>query len=286
MTVTPIFPKLSTTTPILPQPSKDYPDTFDNQAILKELEVVQERLSSDEASEYISSLESREKLQQLEIEKGELTTLLASIASGSFIAGLTTCSLAWLGLLLTWKPATRLEKVARAIKLINSILEEFETMEVETLPFIKVPRYQPIDLFIRFPGKEFALFAIRSFGKSKIVYNEQKQALYYKRIKNGIKKWEPDPLMELSEQAYWLRKNKRELFGNSKGVRKPMAKVLIVWNQTQIDTHEEHLYATIGGKKFLFIPREGGACYVIHSTQVIDFIHAWLVHRQSQEKAA
>ncbi|MDX2099907.1 MAG: hypothetical protein SFW36_19205, partial [Leptolyngbyaceae cyanobacterium bins.59] len=93
-------------------------------------------------------------------------------------------------------------------------------------------------------------------------------------------------LMELSEQAYWLRKNRRDLFGNSKGVRKPMAKVLVVWNRTQLEGHKEHLYATVGGKRFLFIPREGGACYVIHSSQVIDFIRAWLVHRQSQEQAA
>lgn len=274
------------TTPILPKPSKDYPETFNNRAILAELGTVQERLSNEEASEYVASLDSRDKLQQLEVEKSELTALITSIASGSLIAGLTTFSIACLGLLLAWKPATRLEKVARAIRIITSILEEFEAMEVEVLPFIKVPGYQPIDLFIRFPGKEFLLFAVRSFGESKIVYNEQKQALYYKRSKKGIKKWEPDPLMELSEQAYWLRKNRRELFGSSKGVRKPMAKVLVCWSQTQLDEHNEHLYATIGGKKFLFIPREGGACYVIHSTQVIDFVRAWLAHRQSQEQAA
>jgi hypothetical protein len=274
--------------PGLPKSGKDYPETFDNRAILEGLESVQERLSSEEAPEHIASIDSREKLQQLEVEKDELATLITSIASGAIIAGLTTFSVAWLGLLLAWKPTTRLEKVARTIKLITSILKDFEMAGVEILPFIKVPGYQPIDLFVRFPGKEFLLFAVRSFGESKIVYNEHegKQALYYKRSKKGLKRWEPDPLMELSEQAYWLRKNRRDLFGNSKGVRKPMAKVLIVWNQTQLDDHEEHLYARIGGKKFLFIPREGGACYVIHSTQVIDFIGAWLIHRQSQEQAA
>jgi len=65
------------------------------------------------------------------------------------------------------------------------------------------------------------------------------------------------------------------------GVRKPIAKVLVFWNQTQIDPHPEHLYTMFGGKRFLFISREGGACYVIHSTQVVDFVHAWLVHCQS-----
>ncbi|MBD3887050.1 hypothetical protein IFO70_36150 [Phormidium tenue FACHB-886] len=46
---------------ILPKSSKDYPETFDNRAILEELETVQERLSSEEASEYIASLDTREK---------------------------------------------------------------------------------------------------------------------------------------------------------------------------------------------------------------------------------
>jgi hypothetical protein len=273
-------------TPISPTPSKDYPETIDNQAVLKELETIQEKLSSSEIEEYVVPIDSREELQQLEIEKDNLSARIISIGTAALVAGLTTFSIAWLGILLTWKPATRLEKVARVIKLITMILEEFGESGVETLPFIKVPGYQPVDLFIRFPGKEFLLFAIRSFGESSIVYNESKEALYYKRSKKGLKKWQPDPLMELSEQAYWLRKNRRDLFGNSKGVRKPMAKVLVVWNQTQLDDHKEHLYTTIGGKRFLFIPREGGACYVIHSTQVTDFIQAWLVHRQSQEQAA
>lgn len=273
-------------TPFLQQPSKDYPETIDNQAVLKELATVQEKLSSEEASEYIAPIDSRESLQQLEIEKDNLLTLVASISSTSLVVGLTTFSLAMFGLLLTWKPATRLEKVTRVIALITTILGEFEKTGVETLPLLKVPGYQPIDLFVRFPGKEFLMFAIRSFGDSKIVYNEKKQALYYKRVKNGLQKWGPDPLTELSEQAYWLRKNKRELFGSSKGVRKPMAKVLVVWGKTEIEEHRDHLYAPLGDQKFLFISREGGACYVIHQRQICDFVRAWLVHRQSQDKVS
>ncbi|MBD2157320.1 hypothetical protein [Leptolyngbya sp. FACHB-16] len=270
--------------PTLPSPSKDYPETIDNHGVIEELTTIRERLSSDEAADRVAPIDNRENLQQLELEKDKLSNLITSIGAASLIAGLATFSVAWLGILLTWKPATRLEKVSRLIKLIKNILEEFEGLGVEALPLIKVPGYQPIDLFVRFPGKEFLLFAIRSFGESKIIYNEHKQALYYRRSKKGLKRWEPDPLTELSEQAYWLRKNRRNLFGNSRGVRKPMAKVLVVWNQTNLDEHQEHLYTTIGGKKFLFIPREGGACYVIHSSQVIDFIRAWLAHRQSQDQ--
>lgn len=268
------------TPPILPQPSKDYPETIDNRAVLKELEVIKERLSRSEVSEYVAPLESRERLQQLEAEKDNLSTLVASVGSASIFVGLTTFSMATLGLLLLWKPMTRLEKVARLSKAITGILDEFEDLGVETLPLIEVPKYQPIDLFVRFPGKEFLLFAIRSHGKSTIVYNEAKQSLYQKRGSKGLSRWKHDPLATLSDQAYWLKKNRRDLFGSSKGIRKPMAKVLILWDQTQLAQHEEHLYKQVGDQKFLFLAREGGACYVIHQSQVIDFVRAWLVHRQ------
>ncbi|NEQ28381.1 MAG: hypothetical protein F6K28_57270, partial [Microcoleus sp. SIO2G3] len=262
-------------TPIRPKPSEDYPETIDNHAVLNELETVKDRLEDDELREYTTSIDNQETLQQLEDEKDQLSAWAATIFSGSILAGLTTFSIGMLGILLAWKPMTRLEKVARLIKLIQAILDEFEQWGVEVLPLIRVPRYQPIDLFVRFPGKEFLLFAIRSHGESVIVYNEAKQCLYQKRSPRGMSRWKPDPLVDLSEQAYWLRKNRRELFGSSKGVRKPMAKVLVLWGQTQLDQHREHLYATLGGKKFLFIPREGGACYVIHQSQVIHFVRAW-----------
>lgn len=275
-----------TITPIRQKPSEDYPETFDNRAILTELETVKDRLEEDELREYTTCIDNEENLQQLEDERDQLSALTATIFSGSLVAGLTTFSMGLLGVLLAWKPLTRLEKVARLIILITTILTEFEGCGVETLPLITVPEYQPIDLFVRFPGKEFFLFAIRSHGKSVIVYNEAKQCLYQKRSPRGISRWKPDPLIDLSEQTYWLRKQRRELFGSSRGVRKPVAKVLILWGQTQLDQHREHLYATIGGKKFLFIPREGGACYVIHQSQVIDFMKAWLVHRRSENQAA
>jgi hypothetical protein len=268
------------TPPILPKPSKDYPETIDNRAVLEELEVVKEGLSREEVLEYVPPVKSRDHLQQLETEKENLSALIALIGASS-VVGLTAFSSGTLWLLLPlWKPMTRLEKVARLCKVIAEILDEFEDWGVETLPLIEVPKYQPIDLFVRFPGKEFLLFAIRSHGKSTIVYNDANQWLYQKRGSKGRSRWKPDPLIDLSEQAYWLRKNRRDLFGSSKGVRKPMAKVLVLWGKTQLGQHQEHMYKQIGDQKFLFITREEGACYVIHQSQMINFIRAWLVHRQ------
>ncbi|NES98116.1 MAG: hypothetical protein F6K32_23580 [Desertifilum sp. SIO1I2] len=172
------------------------------------------------------------------------------------------------------------------------ILEHFEEMGVEMLPLQKIPKAEPIDLFVRFPGKEFILFAIRSHGDSTVVYNESRDAFFMKRRsatsgRKGINRWKPDPLTDLGEQYFWFRKDRsfRNFFGGTaRATRRPMAKVLIVWNPTQLGEHQEHLYQTIGEQKFLFIPRkQGGAFYVITKNQVTDFIRAYLAHRQSQE---
>ena len=276
------------TTPILQTPSKDYPETIDNWAVLKELETLQDRIQEQEVAEYVAPFDNREALQKLELEKDELSAVITSIGFGSILTGLTTFSVGLLGLLLAWKPMVRLEKVARLIKLMKLILENFEELGVEMLPLHKTPKAQPIDLIVRFPGKEFLLFAIRSHGDSTVVYNQNKEALYHKRGQKGMSRWKPDPLDDLAEQEFWLRNNRRNFFGGTaKGSRRPMAKVLIVWGQTRLDEHQEQLYANVDNQKFLFIRREkGGAFYVIHQTQVTDFIRAYLAHRQSQEEAA
>lgn len=277
-----------TVTPIQPNPSKDYPETIDNRAVIQELETLQEKIQEGEVAEYVAPIDNRETLQKLELEKDELSAIIKSIGFGSILTGLTTFSIALLGLLLAWKPMVRLEKVSRLIKVMKLMLENFEDEGIEMLPLVKIPKAQPIDLFVRFPGREFLIFAIRSHGEAIAVYHQSKDALYLKRPKKGMNRWKPDPLTELSEQEFWLRRNYRNLFGGSaKATRRPMAKVLVVWGQTQLDEHEEQLYASVSDKKFLFIRREqGGAFYVIHQSQVIDFVRAYLAQRQSQEDKA
>ena len=260
------------THPIVLKPSRDYPETINTQVVLKALQQLKERLSAEAIADLVIPSELPRTWQELDLRQG--TKLIPE----SILSGLESYSVDLLGVLLGWKPLIRLQKIARLVALVEIILAAVD-QGVETLPLLKVPELQPIDLFVRFPGKEFLLFAIRSFGKATIVYNESKQTLYWKRGAKGTNKWKPDPLTELSEQAYWLKKNRRDLFGSSRGVRKPMAKVLIVWGQTQLQKHADHLYATIGGQPFLFLPREGGACYVIRQIQIADFIRAYLRER-------
>ncbi len=274
--------------PIQPIPNQDYPETINNRVILKELETLRQRIQEPVAADYVAPVDNREALQRLAIEKDDLTVVVQSLGIGSLLAGLTPFSIGILGLLLVWKPMVRLQKISRLITLMETILAEFEGDGVEMLPLQKIPKAQPIDLFIRFPGKEFLIFAIRSHGEETAVYNSNRDAFYLRRGQKGIHKWKPDPLEELAEQEFWFRKNSRNFLGGSaKASRRPMSKVLVVWGETQLAAHQEQMYVNLDGKKFLFIRREkGGAFYVIHHTQVTEFIRAYLAHRQSQEEAA
>ena len=246
------------------------PTNLKPQTVLTQLKDLAERLAWEEVADLIVPTETTQRWHDLAIKdcQPHIPNLLTY--------GLDSFSISLLESLLGWKPRVRLPKVHRIVELIEAIDEAFAQERVETFPLLKAPTLQPIDLFIRFPDKEFLIFAIRSFGEATIVYNERKQTLYYKRGPKGTNKWKPDPLMELSEQAYWLKKYRRDLFGSSRGVRKPMPKVLIIWGETQLQQHHEHLYKQVGEQAFLFLPRDSGACYVIHQEPVIDFIRAHL----------
>ncbi|BAU16005.1 unknown protein (plasmid) [Leptolyngbya sp. NIES-3755] len=265
---------------------EDYPVAINTRDYLRQLEIVQDIVGREPPPDYSTSIDNLENLQQLETEKSQLSKVTLTTLTAFFVMGLTTFSVAWLFMLFAWRPAVRLEKVSRLIRLITEILEAFEEMRVEMLPLLKVPKCEPIDLFVRFPGKEFLLFSVRSYGDSAVVYHETKQALYHKRVKRqGLSRCKPDPLIELTEQEFWLRKNRKDLFGGSaKGSRRPMAKVVVIWKPSRLFEHREHLYSTLSDQRFVFIRKEGGAYYLIYRDQVIDFIRAYLAHRQSQER--
>lgn len=267
----------------VPRTDGEHPEQFSAQTVLHELKTLEEQLSSDTFGSYVAPLESRRRLQALEREQADVSAI-ASIVGIASIATLPLIpfSASLFGLLLAWKPLTRLQKVSRLIKVISFLLEEFQDVEIETLPLIPIPGRQPLDLFIRFPDKKFLAFSMRSFGESTIVYDEEKQALFCKRGYKGRKRWEPDPTLELSDQVYWLRKNRRELFGSSRGARKPVAKVVVVCGKTRLENpHDQSLYVTVGQKKFLLIAKEGGACFVIHQSQVVDFVRSYIAEQHA-----
>ena len=225
------------------------------------------------------TVNNREMLQQLEKERESLSAQCLLLGTG-MILGMAFWNS---GMALALAPLAvlvkRLQKVSQLIKIVGDILDKFESLGVELFIRLDVPNYQPIDLFVKFPTKDFVLLSIRSLGDCKIVYNEKTKALYAKRQKGkGLRQWKPDPINELCEQEFWLRKYRRDLFGgSSKDSRRPLAKILVLWQLTKVANHAEHLYAIMDGQKFLCI-RNKGTVSIIPSEKIINFIEAYLAH--------
>jgi len=228
-------------------------------------------------------VDNRKFLAQLERDR-ELFSTGAGISGGMMLGGVVSSNplVAAGGIAATTLFLRRLEKFSRMIRVVSAILDAFEERGVELFPLLEVPGSNPIDLYVRFKGLANLLISIRSMGKSKIVYKEAAETLFVKRKDKGIKKWHPDPLVELSEYQAWLIKNRQQFGMSSREVRKPLAKILIISGETTIDDHEDHLYAKLTGERFLALNRKGTA-FVIQEEQIINFMKAYLATYQAQE---
>ncbi len=177
------------------------------------------------------------------------------------------------------------QKVGQVLEILSLILHQFQREGVQIIPLLEVPGHQPVDLFVKFPSKEFLIISMRSLGEAKVFFRAEKEALYIRRTKGsrGLKQWMPDPLRELREQELWLRKNRRDLFGgSSRDSRRPLAKVLVLWSPTKLGEHKEDLYDTIGDEKFVTI-RKSGTTTLVPKEEILEFISAYLTLRELQK---
>ncbi|MBD3885949.1 hypothetical protein IFO70_30035 [Phormidium tenue FACHB-886] len=175
----------------------------------------------------------------------------------------------------------QLQTVSQRVILMEELLETFQNEGIRIHSGLSFEGAREIDFFIAFPDKEFLLIQNRSLGNSKVFYNERTEALQFIRKGGGLKSWEPDPIVELAVQEKALRKTRRDLFGgSSKDQRRPLAKLLVLWNETRLGEHKEQRYDTIGENRFLTI-RKVGTAAIVEKSQAIEFIRAYLAHRQS-----
>jgi hypothetical protein len=230
---------------------------------------------------------NREILTRLEQER----SLTEKFCYGSGVVMLTGMAIAnplvTVGSLTTFGISLRkLQKLSQLLMAGTAIVDAFEHEGVEIFPQIEVPNCQPVDLFIRFfPSKEFLLISIRSLSGATVVYNEAIETLQVRRKNKGLKKWEADPLSELSDQELWLRKNRRDLFGGSSNdARRPLAKLLILTGETKFRDHSDSLYREINDEKF-FTVKKKGTISIIADDQIVPFIRAYLAQRQQAGKA-
>lgn len=191
----------------------------------------------------------------------------------------------FLTLLRTYKERVRLQKAQRITQVTTLLHDQFREQGIELFPLVDhdhpagSEQSCPLDLFVRFPeSRNFFALSFRAFGESRILFNESKQTLYYKRGPKGTNQWKPDPIAEISDQLYWLRKRRKDLFISSRGLRRPCPKCIVVMPPTKVQhPHSDHLYQPIGAKKFVLVGyEEKGFCYLFDSKELVDFMQSWL----------
>jgi hypothetical protein len=226
--------------------------------------------------------ENLKKFKQLERKREILQMLSLAVGFGG-IGGLTIFNPS---ILVTLPPLTwllgELQTTSQRFLLMKELLENFKDEGIQIEVGLQIASdVRPIDLFLRFPDKEFILVQNRSLGNSKVFFNEKIEALQFIRKGGGLKKWEPDPLAELAVQEKTLRKTRRDLFGgSSKDQRRPLAKLLVLWNETRLGEHDEQTYDTIKENRFLTI-RKIGTAAIVEKEQAVEFIRAYIAHRRS-----
>jgi hypothetical protein len=227
-------------------------------------------------------LHNWEALHQLEKEQEILVvegTVTSAVAAG---AGVFGNPIGFLIFALAYKPLIRLGKLARIIKVMRVLLEEFQDMGILVFPCLQVPEHEPLDLFVIFPEQIYLLISIRSKGECKIVFNEGREMLYTKHERKGLRRWLPCPLVELSDYHSWLGKNRRTFGISANAIRKySVIKLMVVWKPTQLERHREHLYHNQASMPVLSLSRKGTAL-VIEEEEVLSFVRATLAHNQAK----
>lgn len=173
----------------------------------------------------------------------------------------------------------QLQKANQIYLYMGTLLETFKAKGVVVIPKLAVPEHGCLDLLVRFPippkKVNFAI-ALRTQTNSKVIYHEQQKVLLRRRKAGGLKRWEPDPIKQISMQESWLRNHQIELFGpSSKDKNRPLIKLLVLTATTTLGEHSEHLYTTVGNVRVLLIRRQS-SIYVMQDHQLIPFIQSWL----------
>lgn len=224
-------------------------------------------------------------LQQLEEEDSWLTTAYSAGDSVDTTTVLLPEPVTEVGGFLTGMVAgslllKRTQKINSILRNARALDEAFKEQKLQIFPDLPVPERGRLDMLLKFPippRKTLFAVALRSQGKATIFYHEQKQALYIRQDKGGLKLWKPDHIEQLALQEFWLRQNRQqELFGISqRDKRRSVVKLLVLTGQTKLGQHNESLYTDIGDQRVLLLQRRS-TIYVLEEKQLLPFIKTWL----------
>jgi Nuclease-related domain len=163
-------------------------------------------------------------------------------------------------------------------RIANALIDRFKERGIEVFSRVYIDPSQDLDLFIRFPDKQLFAISVMALGEGNVIFNEKNETLCFRRKNTSLDRYDnPDPIKELKDQEWWLRKNRRDLFGgSSRDSRRPLTKIIVFAQPSQIKEHNEHLYATMGDQRFLRVSKEKMSAYVLQEDQIVNFIQAHL----------
>jgi hypothetical protein len=228
------------------------------------------------------------QLERLERDKDELSVVSFGIGAAAAFGGVWINPFCLLALSPFAKSLTRLQKISKLLKLCYEILKALDKYNVELYPLLQTDKGQ-LDLFVRFhEQKEFFAISLKTRNKTKVTFSEKTQSLNMRFNSGGLKKWKPDPLLELGDQEFWLRKNRRDLLGgSSKDARRPIAKVILLYGGLiKLADHADHLYTVMNAQRFLWAKGQRGTVFILEEGQLIPFMQAWLTRDKAEAKAS
>jgi len=230
---------------------------------------------------------SEDQSNQLLKQKDLYSAGYFMVATATLLSVIYATPFSLLGLLPMGWMLGRIEKVAKRLqhqerrrvhidRIATALTEQLKAQGIEVIKQVPTQPERTLDLFIKFPTKEFFAISIKAPGPGKVIYNENNQTLCFRRKNKSLDKYDrPDVLTELKDFEWWLRKNRRDLFGKSANdAKRRLIKILVFAQPVEIRSHNDHLYDTINDKRFLCIPREKASVFVLSEDQVVDFIKA------------
>lgn len=236
------------------------------------------QLSHDKTEAKVESIDTSEEARERSMNFWTRAYFFAggvTIMGGLYLSGLWLVGLVPMALLLEKVGAVTLQRKEEAEqRLTAAIRDRFPDAKITHQVKIEgTSRY--LDLFVELPEKQFFLIAIRAPGKGTIFYNEERELFGLRRgYKTGNSYYDrPDLITEAKNHEFWIRKNRRDLFGgSSKDAKRPALRLLVIAKPTEIRAMPEHLYDTVGNLRVLLIRNSKGSTYILSEEQVCEFI--------------
>jgi hypothetical protein len=166
-----------------------------------------------------------------------------------------------------------LDAIDRVIFIMKKLLKEFKDEGITITPCVAIAAVI-IDLFIRTSDGRYFAFMLRSNGKSKVKWREDRHGFFVNK-KGNIAKWSTIDAVskDLNDRIYCIKETKSLLMGTTSRERsKNVVKGIILGANTMIDpTNDPALVVDFGRSKALCVKTES-IIYLVEQQNLANFL--------------